>query len=461
MIRLLGLALALQAAGGAGRPAKKVAATPPVDPRPNVLVLVADDLGYGDLAAYGGADIATPNIDRLFKEGVRFTDGYMSASLCSPSRAGLLTGKYQQRFGHDFNPGEAGTDSASLAIPNDMPTLAQYLRPLGYATGMVGKWHLGFLPGARPLDRGFDEFYGFLGREHWYTRNKFTHDFEPLWRGTQQVTDTTYLTRAFAREAVSFIERHASAPFFLYVPFNAVHVPMQPDSSNMARLAAITNPRRRQYASMVLSMDLAVGEILNALDRLKLAKNTIVVFVSDNGGPTDMTTASNAPLRGAKGTLYEGGIRVPFAVRWPARLTAGTTYAKPITALDIAPTAVAAAGGDPATAGFDGVDLLPFVTGQRGDVLPHQRLFWRMGFKYAVREGQWKLVSSNFPRKPQLFDLTADAAESKSVRYGNAAKAKEMEAAYKEWNTAMQRPRGLLPGFLGMIQQWFRTRSSD
>ncbi|MEP7347105.1 MAG: sulfatase-like hydrolase/transferase, partial [Gemmatimonadaceae bacterium] len=386
---------------------------------------------------------------------------YMSASLCSPSRAGLLTGRYQERFGHDFNPGEAGTDTATFSLPSDMPTLAQYLRPLGYATGIVGKWHLGFLPDARPLARGFDEFFGFLGREHSYTRNKLTHEFEPIWRGDKEVTDTAYLTRSLAREAVSFIERHAAAPFFLYVPFNALHVPMQEDSATLSRAEGITPPRRRLYVSMLASMDDAVGEVLATLDRLKLANNTIVIFASDNGGPTTMTTASNLPFRGSKGTLWEGGIRVPFALRWPARLPGGTTYSNPVTSLDIAPTAVAAAGGDPTKLAFDGVDLLPFLTGQRGASVPHQRLFWRMGFRYAVREGRWKLLSASFPNKSQLYDLTADPGEKKSVRKPNAATAEAMESAFEEWNSGMQRPRGLLPGFLGRIQLWFRMRSAD
>ncbi|MBV6521186.1 MAG: Arylsulfatase [Gemmatimonadaceae bacterium] len=457
MIRLLGLLLAIQAAGG--RPAARPV-TASVEAKPNIVVLLADDLGYADLGVQGAADISTPHIDRLFREGVRFTDGYMSASLCSPSRAGLLTGRYQQRFGHDFNPGEAGTDSAGLSLPADMPTLAHFLRSSGYATGLIGKWHLGSGSGARPLDKGFDEFYGFLGREHWYTRNRFTQEFEPLWRDRTEVKDTAYLTRQFAREAVSFIERHAKRPFFLYVPFNAVHVPMQPDPATDGRVARISNPRRRQYSSMLLSMDDAVGEILAALDRLKLTTQTIVVFASDNGGPTEMTTARNAPFRGAKGTLYEGGIRVPFAMRWPARLAAGTVYRHPITALDIAPTALAAAG-DTARRAFDGVNLIPFLTGQRGDAPPHARLFWRMGFKYAVREGNWKLLATNFPRKAQLFDLTTDPAESRSVRWDHAAKATEMERAYAEWNRGMRRPNGLLPGYLGMIQQWLRVKYAD
>jgi arylsulfatase A-like enzyme len=453
MTHLLGLFLLLQAAT-ARAPSRPAA--PPADPRPNVIVIVADDLGYADLGVQGAPDVQTPHIDRIFREGVRFTDGYMSASLCSPSRAGMLTGRYQERFGHDYNPGEAGTDSADFALPSAMPTLAQLLKGRGYATAMVGKWHLGSRPDARPLARGFDEFFGFLGKEHAYARNQSTQAYDPLWRGDREVTDTAYLTRAFAREATSFIERHPSAPFFLYVPFNAVHVPMQEDPATMARTAGISSVARRQYVSMLASMDDAVGELLATLDRLKLANNTIVIFVSDNGGPTARTTASNAPLRGSKGTLFEGGIRVPFGIRWPARVPAGRTYTQPVIALDVAPTVLAAAGGDLATTPFDGVDLMPFLSGARGSAPPHERLFWRIGHHFAVREGKWKLLSTSVVRRAKLYDLSVDPGESRPTRAKHPDVGDRMEKAYKTWNAGMQRTRGLLPGVFGMIQQSYR-----
>ncbi|MFN8571822.1 MAG: sulfatase-like hydrolase/transferase [Gemmatimonadaceae bacterium] len=452
-------------AGGVRTPARVAGqpATPatPVGP-PTVVVLVADDLGYQDLGVQGSPDIATPSIDRLFRDGVTFTNGYVSASLCSPSRAGLLTGRYQERFGHDFNPGEFADDSATFGLPPEVPTLAERLKARGYATALIGKWHLGTRADSRPNIRGFDEFYGFLGREHWYARNRFTTAYEPVLRGQSPVTDTTYLTRALAREASAFIERNAARPFFLYLPFNAVHVPMQADSLTLPRVQGVRAAKRRTYASMVTSLDDAVGTVLATLERLKLTNNTLVVFLSDNGGPSDRTTASNAPLSGAKAMLFEGGIRVPFAMRWPARLPAGATYRSPVIALDIAPTAVAAAGGAAdAKVPFDGVDLTPFLTGQKGTAEPHARLFWRMGTRYAVREGNWKLVSDRLFGRSRLFDLTKDPGEHTSVEKSHRDVAKRLDAAYDEWNGSMQRAKVLLPGILGKFQQWYRYRKDD
>ncbi len=281
-------------------------------------------------------------------------------------------------------------------------------------------------------------------------------------RGQSPVTDTTYLTRALAREASAFIERNAARPFFLYLPFNAVHVPMQEDPAAMARVQGIRAAKRRTYASMVTSLDDAVGEVLATLDRLKLANNTIVVFLSDNGGPIDRTTASNAPLSGAKATLFEGGIRVPFAIRWPARLPPGTTYDRPVMSVDVVPTVVAAAGAPPdANVPFDGVDLVPYLLGQKGSAAPHDRLFWRMGTRYAVREGNWKLVSDRLFGRSRLFDLSKDPAEHTSLERSHRDVAKRLEAAYETWSGSMQRAKVLLPGVLGKFQQWYRYRRDD
>ncbi len=285
----------------------------------------------------------------------------MSGPYCSPTRAGLLTGRYQQRFGHEFNPG----NGPELGLPLSETTIADRLRSAGYATGLVGKWHLGAAPEFHPQRRGFDEFFGFLGGAHSY----FPGQGAPIYRGTSEVKEPGYLTDAFGREAVAFIDRHKAGPFFLYLAFNAVHTPMDATDARLKRFEAIADTRRRTYAAMLTAMDEAVGQVLDKLRAEGLDEDTLVVFFSDNGGPTMPGTTINAsrndPLRGSKRTTLEGGIRVPFAWRWTGTLPAGTVYERPIIQLDVLPTALAAAGVE-AEPGWrlDGVNLLPYLSGR-------------------------------------------------------------------------------------------------
>ena len=405
--------------------------------RPNIVLIVADDLGYGELGIQGSKDIPTPHIDGIARHGVRFTNGYVSCPVCSPTRAGLMTGRYQQRFGHEFNNGVGGPPPPNFGLPRTETTLAERLKAMGYATGMVGKWHLGFRPELQPTHRGFDEFFGFLGGGHNYLNPR--RGSVQILRGTVPTEERDYLTDAFAREAVAFINQHKSKPFFLYLPFNAVHAPLQASERYLNRFGAIEDPKRRTFAAMLAAQDEAVGRVLSAIREGGIDEETLIIYHSDNGGPTHETSSSNSPLRGYKGQVLEGGIRVPFMMQWKGRLPEGKVYDLPVITLDIHPTAVAAAGGTiPRSERLDGVNLLPYLTGvNRG--APHDRLFWRFGRQGAVRMGDWKLV--RLPgRAPQLFNLARDIRELNDVSRDHPLKHRELEASYEAWNAELAEP---------------------
>ena len=283
--------------------------------RPNVVVIVADDLGYGEVVCQGSQDIPTPHIASLASGGVCFTNGYVSCPVCSPTRAGLLTGRYQQRFGHEFNPGPAATAAKTFGLPLTEITLANRLKELGYATGIVGKWHLGYEREVRPTARGFDEFFGFLGGAHSYVNARADRS-NPIYRGDEVIGERRYLTNAFGREAAEFIDRHKTQPFFLYLAFNAVHAPLEAGKKYENRFASIENEKRRTFAAMLSALDDNVGVVLDKLAQENLDEQTLVFFISDNGGPTRQTTSKNNPLHGFKAQVWEGGIRVPMMARW-------------------------------------------------------------------------------------------------------------------------------------------------
>lgn len=398
--------------------------------KPNVVLIVADDLGYGELSVQGSKDILTPNIDSIARNGVRFTDGYVTCPVCSPTRAGLITGRYQQRFGHEFNPG--GTESNLFGMPLTETTLPQRMKQLGYATGMVGKWHLGNRDGYYPTDRGFDEFYGFLGGAHSYIDAK-ADSKNPILRDKTVVDEVTYTTDDFAREACGFIDRHKSEPFFLYVPFNAVHNPMDPPEKYIAPFASMKDEKRRKFAAMLTALDMAVGGILGKLNEHDLTADTLVVFVSDNGGPTAQTTSGNGALRGFKGQVLEGGVRVPFMMQWPGYIPAGETYSKPVNSLDILPTAVSAAGGTLVPDDkCEGVDLTPYVNGMISGA-PHDALYWRQGENYAVRMNDYKHVKQT-GEPLALYHLLNDIHEDNNLASQLPEKVQEMQAAWDAWN---------------------------
>jgi arylsulfatase A-like enzyme len=406
--------------------------------RPNIVIIVGDDMGYADVGFHGCEDIPTPHLDALAVAGVRCTNGYVSGPYCSPTRAGLLTGRYQTRFGHEFNP----SGSPNYGLPLSEKTIADRLKAAGYKTGLVGKWHLGAADELRPNARGFDEFFGFLGGAHTYLPGKGA----PIYRNRDEVKETEYLTDAFGREAAAFIDRHRNEPFFLYLAFNAVHTPMDAQQERLAKFKNIADPKRRRYAAMMSAMDDAIGDVLAKLDADGLSDNTLVFFISDNGGPTMATTAANgsinAPLRGSKRTTLEGGVRVPFLAKWPGKLPAGKVYEQPVIQLDVTRTALEAAGIDTASdQKLEGVDLLPYLAGANNDA-PHEILFWRFGPQMAVRQGDWKLVKydpvvdggKKGATDARLYNLAEDVSEEDNLIAEEPEKAKELQAAWDEWN---------------------------
>jgi arylsulfatase A-like enzyme len=410
--------------------------------RPNVLIIVADDLGYNDVGFQGSQEIPTPHLDKLAASGIRCTNGYVSHSFCSPTRAGLLTGRYQHRFGHENNPAWK-PESLTEGLPLDQITLPHLLKKAGYSTGAVGKWHLGAHPQFHPMKRGFEEYFGALGGGHQYfPGDKGGAEYTiPLNRNGNDEAQTKYLTEQFGDEAAAYVQRHAAdgKPWLLYLPFNAPHTPLQAPESWLAKLAHIADPNRRTYAAMVCAMDAAIGQVIDQLDATKQRENTLVFFVSDNGGPNLSARnlgnfTNNSPLRGAKGDVYEGGMRVPFLVSWPAKLKAGV-YEQPVIALDFMPTAVALADAEmPQDRVIDGVNLIPYLIGEKAG-MPHEQLFWRtQGPKgnHAVRKGPWKFVQKA-NSKPELYDLSTDIAESKDLADVKTAMVSEFLTAIAEW----------------------------
>lgn len=406
-------------------------------PKPNIIVILVDDLGYADLGIQDSTDIPTPNIDSIGKNGVRFTQGYVSCPLCAPTRAGLMTGRYAQRFGFEHNPGSQNQAEQDFGLPLTETTLAERLKRLGYATGIVGKWHLGFKPELQPTKRGFDEFFGFLGGAHPYLPGKGQ---APILRGTNPVEEKEYLTDAFGREATAFIDRHKKDSFFLYLPFNAVHAPMQTTEKYLSRFPNIKDETRRTHAAMLSALDDMVGKVLAKLREERLEEKTLIILLSDNGGPTQQTTSSNAPLRGFKAQVLEGGIRIPFMIQWKGRLRAGKIDDRPIISLDIHPTAIAAAGEavDPSWK-LDGVNLLPYLMDAKGGV-PHETLYWRMEPQWAIRHGNLKLLWSG-ANQDALYDLAHDPGESKNLASEHPEDVKKLKALYDAWNDQMQEPK--------------------
>jgi arylsulfatase A-like enzyme len=417
--------------------------------KPNILLIVSDDHGYGDVGAYGCQDIPTPHLDSLAKNGVRFTSGYVSGPYCSPTRAGLLTGRYQTRFGHEFNPGPAPVEGQKIGLPLTETTLPQRLKLAGYKTGMVGKWHLGYEKDLQPMSRGFDEFFGFLGGSHSYVNLRST-SANPIQRGFEPVDEKEYLTDVFRREALQFIDQHAKEPWFLYLPFNAVHGPMDAAPRYADRFSNLSGGRKT-YATMLTAMDDAIGAVLDKLREHKLEENTLVLFVADNGGPEEVNSSNNGPLRGVKGQTWEGGVRVPFMMQWKGQLPTGKVYDEPVIQLDFLPTALAASGIDiNPDWKLDGVNLLPYVRGDKQG-RPHEAIYWRFGQQMAIRMGDWKLVKASGAglegtgaglrrsvvkdlAGAHLYNLAKDIGETTNLYEQEPERVKELAAAWNNWN---------------------------
>jgi arylsulfatase A-like enzyme len=402
--------------------------------KPNVLILYADDLGYGELGCYGFKEVPTPNIDTIAANGIRFTSGYVSAPLCSPSRAGLNTGRYQQRFGHENNNMAPGR-----GLPLTETTLANRMKTLGYATCAIGKWHLGNDAEHLPMKRGFDEYFGVTGNPGSYFTPKGFMDSR-VSAEVQRVTDKDfYTTDAFAARASDWIEKHKDAPWFLYLPFNAVHSPHQATEKYLKRFAHISDRKRRDFDGMLSAMDDAVGVVLAKLRALKLEENTLIFFISDNGAPGHRE--GNGVLRGHKHTCWEGGTRLPWMMQWKAKLPAGKVEDRAVIQLDVMPTCVAAAGGtiDPAWK-LDGVNLLPYLAGENKE-RPHQTLCWRIDGMWAIRHGDMKLAHGEADKNPpELFDLATDIGEKNNLASKQPEKVAELKAMWDDWNTQLASP---------------------
>ena len=422
------------------------------EPRPNILLIVSDDQGYADLGFQGSKDIPTPHLDRLAGEGLRFSNGYVSHPFCSPSRAGLLTGRYQQRFGHEQNPWFDVNDHRE-GLPTTEKLLPEFLRDAGYVTGWIGKWHLGAAPEFYPERRGFMETFGFLGGGHHYLNWKVETKKEyniPIERNGQPVEVTNHLTIAFGDEGAAFVRRHQAQPWFLYLAFNAPHSPQEPTPERLARFSSIANPKRRAYAAQVSLMDDAIGQVLTTLRESGQAQRTLVFFFSDNGGPLGAkgNGSINTPLRGGKGEVNEGGIRVPFVASWPGKLPAGRTYDLPVSSLDVFPTALALAGVPmPTNKIYDGANLLPFLTGANTNA-PHGKLFWRTGggTQIAARENELKLV--RIRRQPEeLYNLSTDIGETNNLAGQRPEDLERLETDMNGWNSQLIAPA--FPGLAG------------
>lgn len=436
-------------------PGARAAPDAPPSARPNVVIIITDDQGYADVGFNGSSEIPTPNIDRIAREGVRFTRAYVTYPVCGPSRAGLLTGRYQSRFGFDRNPNGDPADPRG-GLPRSESMLQEILKSAGYYSMIVGKWHMGTHPTLRPRARGFDEFYGFIEGGHSYLPEEI--EFEDIsqskkpydWYRTKlidngvRVTFGQYLTDELSDRAVDFVRRRSgqAQPFFLYLAYNAPHAPLQATEKYLARFPHIADPRRRTYAAMISAVDDGVGRVLAELDRQGVAENTIVFFLSDNGGVIDRATgeqpvADNGPLRGGKSQLFEGGIRVPFAMRWPAMIAGGRDYTRPISSMDIAGTLAGQLGLaiNPARP-LDGVDLIPYLKGEKsGD--PQPVLFYR---KFDQRQSAMVIGDLKYFDNSQqrlLFNLRSDEGEKASIAATNRENVDRLKNLFDIWNAQM------------------------
>jgi len=427
--------------------------------RPNIVFIYADDLGYAGLSATGATDIKTPQIDSLAANGVRFTDSYVTGCVCSPSRAALLTGRYQHRFGFDANAeGRERRGEHLHALDIKQTTIAQRLKQHGYATGLVGKWHQGVGEGYLPNERGFDEFYGLL--PHGIGAKGSNGEDVPIYRNRQQVEVPADHTVAFGKEAEAFIERHKSEPFFLYLAFTAVHAPHGAPQSYLDKFAGVTDQRKRRYLAMLACLDDAVGGVLTKLRERGLEENTLIFFASDNGGPQNSPT-SNGPFSGGKWSLWEGGIRSPIFIQWKGHIPGGQNIKQMTTQLDWLPTALAAAGIETKSDWqLDGTNLLPLLEG-KSSAAAHDALYWRFGIQYAVRLGDWKLLKPSIDDQPKLFNLAADPGEKNDLAAKEPARANELQKLWDDWNAKNEPPRWIDERWNGLDQKAKSERRAE
>ncbi|SHM35337.1 sulfatase-like hydrolase/transferase [Flavobacterium chilense] len=468
--------------------AEKISADPSFK-KPNIIIILADDLGKYDISLYGGKSTPTPQIDSLAASGVTFQDGYVSASICSPSRAGLLTGRYQERFGHEFQPGDRYPknnleyygfkylintnnwrlnpkinypNEASIAtqgLPQSEITFADLAKRQGYSTAIIGKWHLGHNKGFFPLDRGFDYHYGFYQAFSLYTPeddnpdiiNHHHKDFtdKMIWgngrvgigqirRDTTIIHNKAYLTETFADEAEAFIDKNKTKPFLLYVPFNAPHTPFQVRKKYYDRFPNVKDENKRVYFAMISALDDAVGRIRAKVKKEGLEENTLIFFASDNGGADYTFATTNAPLKAGKFSHFEGGVNVPFALSWKGKIKPHTIYKTPVSTLDIFSKIAAAIHSDlPKDRVYDGVDLVSTVNENKE---AHKTLYWRSGDAKAIRSGDWKLIISGKTHEEWLYNLAKDKSETTDLAQKNPEKVKELHVALQNWEKDLVKP---------------------
>lgn len=453
--------LMLANCAGDGPTTRSAAAASVPRSQPNIIVIMADDLGYADVSTYPGGRIPTPNIDRLGRDGVVFTQGYVTAPICSPSRAGMMTGRHQQRFGFEFNNGPDSRDIAEhLGLDPAEVTLAQALRDGGYRTGAIGKWHLGSNDEHYPTRRGFDEWWGFLtGQTNYIDPSapdavnavppprpgqrpaNIAQAYASVEPANAVITGPDrrrvdlgqgFLTEQITDQAISFIDRNADRPFFLHLAHHAPHTPLQVTQKYYDRFPSIENHRDRVYAAMVSALDDGVGAVLDHLEKRGLAQNTLVIFMSDNGCAAYVPGLCSAEsLSGGKLTHFEGGIRVPFVMRWPARIKPHSLHDRPISSMDVFPTAMAAAGLDLPSRTYDGFDLLPqLATG--GATWTRPAMFWRSTPVRTVRDGDFK-YHRDFDGQVYLFNLRTDPKETTNLALKEPGRVKALEAKFAQW----------------------------
>jgi arylsulfatase A-like enzyme len=435
--------------------------------KPNIIIILVDDMGYADVGFNGCKDIPTPNIDRIATNGVKFTNGYVTYSVCGPSRAGLLTGRYPQRFGYERNPQYRPQDP-NMGLPKEEKTLAEALKQVGYTSGIVGKWHQGADISNHPLNRGFDEFFGHLGGGHAYfpelltikdsysVENNEGESYKTwIMRNHEPIQTKKYLTDEFSDEAVQFVERHKKEPFFLYLAYNAPHSPLQATQEYLDRFPSIQDTKRKTYAGMVSAVDDGVGKLLDKLESLDLDKNTLVYFLSDNGGPEKDNSSDNGVLREGKSSIYEGGYRVPFALQWKGTVKP-SVYENPISSLDIFAT-IATLSKAPINKDrpVDGVNMIPFITGKNKG-MPHETIYLRKFDEkgYSVRHKDLKLVLKK-DGIPQLYDLKKDIGEQNDIAKQFPDEVKKLDAIRKEWDSQLINPifEGLIMAKKSKVKQ--------
>lgn len=417
-----------------------VARAQPTATRPNIVLIMTDDVGYGDIGSYGAPDIKTPHIDGLAKAGVRFTQFYANASSCTPTRAGLMTGRYQDRVRIDHPIGHASSPEGKLGLIANGRSLPQLLKNTGYATALIGKWHLGYLPNNSPLAHGFDTFFGFKAGYTDYWEHVDNGGQPDLFENDTPVTVNGYMTDLITERSIKFIDAHASQPFFLEVAYNAAHWPYQdPDHPSKAtdnarhmRAWDENTDTRADYVKVMERADQGVGQILAALDRHKLSSNTLVIFTNDNGGEW---LSRNAPLFNRKFSLFEGGIRVPAIMRWPGHVPAGVVSPQVGITMDLTATILAVAGANvPADAKLEGINLMPLMA--KGAQPVSRALYWRVNFvglnQRAVRDGNWKLILEGSERL-HLFDVSKDLGERDDLAASNPAIVRKLRQQILAW----------------------------